>query len=182
MKKVLIVLGVLVVIVAAGVYFYLSSNGAFIKITVTEKEMGPFYFVYAPHKGDYSKVEPVMTGVFNKLAREFNIMGETGMGIYYSDPKTTKTADLKSEIGCLLGESDQAKADMIMKKMKMRIMYPKMYYTAEFPMKSKASIIMGVMKVYPKLAEYMKAKGYKPTPSLEIYEKDKIIYAFEIKK
>jgi hypothetical protein len=182
MKKVLLVIGVLVIVIAAGVYFYLSSNGAFIKITVTEKEMGPFYFVYTTHKGDYSKVGPVMTNVFNKLARECNVMGEKGMGIYYNDPKTTKTADLKSEIGCLLYKADEAKADMIMKKMKMRIMYPKMYYLAEFPMKNQASFMLGVVKAYPVLAEYMKAKGYKPTPSLEIYEKDKIIYAFEIKK
>ena len=181
MKKVLLVLAVLVVVIAAGVYFYMSSNGAFIKVTVTEREMGPFYFVYAPHTGDYAKVGPVMNGVMTKLANNFNIKTIRCMGIYYNDPKTTKAADLKSEVGCLLEKADQAKSDTIMKKMKMRIMYPKMYYLAEFPMKNQMSFMVGVVKAYPVLAEYMKAKGYK-TPSLEIYEKDKIIYAFEIKK
>ena len=182
MKKVLIVICVLVVIIAAAVLYYMSSNGAFVKISVTEKEMGPFYFVYTPYKGDYAKVGPVMGSVCNKLAREYNITVERGMGIYYSDPRTTKPSDRICEIGGLLEKSDESKSDAIMKKMKMRIMYAKKYYTAEFPMKNKMSFMVGAIKVYPKLSEYMKAKGYKPTPSIEIYEKDKITYAFEIKQ
>ncbi len=182
MKKVLIVLVVLIVVIAAAVLYYLSYIGAFTNVVVTEKEMGPLYFVYVPHTGDYAKVGPVMNGVINRLASEFDIKAGRGMGIYYSNPKTTKTADLKSDIGCLLEKSDESKADAIMKKMKMKIMFQKKYYTAEFPMKNNMSIIMGVMKTYPKLSEYMKVRGYKPTPSIEIYEKDKIIYAFEIKQ
>jgi len=182
MKKVLIVLGILIVIIAVAALSYLSYMGAFATVKIVEKEMGPFYFVYEPYKGDYAKVGPVMDKVYNRLASEFNIKPIRGMGIYYSDPKTTKPADLKSEVGFLLERSDALQADVIMKKMKVRIMFPKKYITAEFPMKNKMSIIIGIMKAYPKLGEYMKANGYKPVPSIEIYEKDRIIYAFEIKK
>jgi hypothetical protein len=49
-------------------------------------------------------------------------------------------------------------------------------------MKNQASIILGIIKVYPEMTKYMKAKGYRMAPAMEIYEGDRIIYAFEIKK
>lgn len=182
LKKMLIVLIILVVIVAVAALSWLSYMGFFSKVAITEKQMGPLTFVYASHRGDYSKAGPVMDKVYKRLLSEFNVKGSRGMGIYYSDPKTTKTEDLKSEVGCLLERSDESKAGMIMKKMRVRIMFPKEYYTAEFPRKNNMSIILGIIKVYPEMNRYMKAKGYKMTPAIEIYEKDRIVYAFEIKK
>ena len=182
MKKFLIVLGVLVVIIAVSVLFYCSYIGMFTKINITEQPMGPFYFVYAPYKGDYSKVGPVMDKVRARLESEFGIKPMRAMGIYYSDPKTVKTEDLKADVGFLLEKSYETLADSIMKKMWVRIMFQKNYVVAEFPMKNKASIMAGIMKVYPEVTKYMRLKGYKSVPAIEIYEKDKIIYAFEIKQ
>ena len=182
LKKILIVLVVLIVIVAASAAAWLSYMGFFSKVSVTEKQMGPLTFVYMSYKGDYAKVGPVFETVRGKLAKDFNITNVKGMGIYYSDPKTTKKEDLKSDVGCLLERADALRADEIMKKMKVRIMFPKKYCTAEFPMKGQASIILGIIKVYPEITKYMQAKGYRMTPAMEIYEKDRIVYAFEIKK
>lgn len=182
MKKILIVLGILIVLAAVIAISYANYLGAFTKIKVSEKEMGPFYFVYTMHKGDYSKVGPVMLNVCNKLTSQFNIKPERMMGIYYSDPKTVKTADLKSDVGCLLEKADSHRADEIMSRMKVRIMFPKQYCTAEFPMKNQMSIVLGIMKVYPEITKYMKSNGYRMTPAMEIYEKGRIVYAFEIKK
>jgi DNA gyrase inhibitor GyrI len=182
MKKVLIVLGVLVVIIAAGVLYYCSYIGMFTKVNITEQQMGPFYFVYTPYTGDYSKVGPSMEKVRARLESEFGIKPMRAMGIYYSDPRTVKIEDLKADVGYLLDKSYETLADSIMKKMWVKIMFPKNYAVAEFPMKNKASIMMGIMKVYPEITKYMQSKGYKPVPAIEIYEKDKIIYAFEIKQ
>jgi len=182
LKKILRVLVILIVIVVVSVAAWLSYMGFFAKVTVIEKKIGPLTFVYMPFKGDYAKTVPVFEMVRSKLAKEFNVRNVTGMGIYYSDPKTTKTKDLRSDVGCLLERADALRADEIMKKMKVRIMFPKKYCTAEFPMKNQMSIILGIVKVYPEMSRYMKAKGYKMTPAIEIYEKDRIVYAFEIKK
>jgi len=182
LKKILMVLVILIVIVAVSAAGWLSYMGFFAKVTVIEKQMGPLTFVYVPFKGDYAKTVPAFEMIRNKLAKEFNITNVKGMGIYYSDPKTTQTKDLKSDVGCLLDRPEALRADEIMKKMRVRIMFPKDYCTAEFPMKNNMSIMLGVMKIYPEMAKYMKAKGYRATPAMEIYEKDKIIYAFEIKK
>jgi DNA gyrase inhibitor GyrI len=182
LKKILIVLGILIVIVVVSASAWLYYVGFFSNVTIIERQMGPLTFVYDSYKGDYSKAGPVMDKVCNRLTAEFNIKPTRMMGIYYSDPKTTKTEDLKSDVGCLLENADAAKADVIMKKMKVRIMFPKNYCTAEFPMKNQMSIIFGIIKVYPEIGKYMKAKGYSMTPAIEIYEKDRIVYAFEIKK
>ncbi|MFH1709438.1 MAG: GyrI-like domain-containing protein [bacterium] len=182
MKKALIVLGVFLIIAAVAALSCLSYLGLFSPVRITEKQMGPLTFVYVPHKGDYSKVGPVINDVCGRLSGEFGIKNARAMGIYYSDPRTTKKEDLKSDVGCLLDISDVLRVDAIMKKMKVRMMFTKKYCTAEFPRKNDISIIMGIIKVYPKMSKYMKAKGYKPTPAIEIYEKDRIIYAFEIKK
>jgi effector-binding domain-containing protein len=182
LKKILIVLCVLIVIVVVAAMSWLSYMGFFSKVAIIEKQMGPLTFVYESHRGDYSKVGPVIEKVRGRLESEFGIRNGKAMGIYYSDPKTTKTEDLKSDVGFLLDKSDAAKADAIMKKMRVRIMFPKDYYTAEFPMKNNMSMLLGIIKVYPELGKYMKAKGYRMTPAIEIYEKDRIIYAFEIKK
>jgi len=182
LKKILMVLVILIVIVVVSAAAWLSYMGFFTKVTVIERKMGPLTFVYMPFKGDYAKTVPVFEMVRNKLAKEFNVRNVKGMGIYYSDPKATKKEDLRSDVGCLLERADAIRADEIMKKMKVRIMFPKKYCTAEFPMKNQVSIILGIIKVYPEITGYMKAKGYRQTPAMEIYEGDRIIYAFEIKK
>ena len=182
LKKILIILVILIVIVIVSAAAWLSYMGFFAKVTVIERKMGPLTFVYMPFKGDYAKTVPVFEMVRSKLAKEYNVRNVKGMGIYYSDPKITKKEDLRSDVGCLLERADALRADEIMKKMKVRIMFPKKYCTAEFPMKNQMSIILGIVKVYPEMTKYMKAKGYRQTPAIEIYEKDRIIYAFEIKK
>jgi hypothetical protein len=182
LKKILMVLVILIVIVVVSAVAWLSYMGFFAKVSVIEKKMGPLTFVYMPFKGDYAKTVPVFEAVRSKLAKEFNVRNVKDMGIYYSDPNTTKKEDLRSDVGCLLERADAIRADEIMKKMKVRIMFPKKYYTAEFPMKNQMSIILGIVKVYPEMTRYMKAKGYRMTPAMEIYEGDRIIYAFEIKK
>lgn len=182
LKKILIVLCILIVIVVVAALSWLSYMGFFSKVTIIERQMGPLTFVYESYRGDYSKVGPVIEKVSDRLESEFGIKSASAMGIYYSDPGTTKTEDLRSDAGILLDKADAAKADAIMKKMKVRIMFSKKYCTAEFPMKNNLSIILGIIKVYPEMNKYIRAKGYKMTPAIEIYEKSRIIYAFEIKK
>jgi hypothetical protein len=182
LKKILIILVILAVVIVVSAAAWLSYMGFFAKVTVIERKMGPLTFVYMPFKGDYAKTVPVFEAVRNKLAKEFNVRNVEGMGIYYSDPKATKKEALRSDIGCLLERADALRADEIMKRMKVRIMFPKKYCTAEFPIKNQMSIILGIIKVYPEITKYMKTKGYRMTPAMEIYEKGKIIYAFEIKK
>ncbi len=184
LKKILIGLVVVVVALAAACSAWLGYMGFFSKINVSENELGPLTIVYVTNKGPYSDISPAMMTVSEKLKADFNVTPSKGIGIYYDDPSKIKPADLRSDIGILLEGKDAAKADVVMKKMKVKIMFRKKYATAEFPIKNNMSYMIGAMKVYPVLMGYIKANGYKMTPAIEIYDikANKITYACEIKR
>lgn len=183
-KKLLVLVFILLVIAAVGLGVWLYTMDFFKPVKIIERPVGPITFVYAKHTGDYSKVGPVMDKVYNRLVSEFGIKTTRGMGIYFDNPKTVRTQDLRSEVGCILDGKDAQKAAIVMTKMPVKIMFKKNYCTATFPYKNKASIILGIMKVYPEIGDYMKTKGYQSAPAIEIYDLSKktILYAFEIKK
>jgi hypothetical protein len=184
LKKIIIGLIVVLLIAAGCGYYFLSSMGYFMQVKVMESDMGPLTIVYTHHIGDYSKIAPDMMGVYNRLESEFNIKPLRAIGIFYDNPQTVKTAQLRSDVGFLLDPSDSSSADKIMKKMKVMIKYKKPYVTATFPLKNDMSYVLGVIKVYPEMMKYMSSHGDKMGPSIEIYDRaaKKIIYAFEAKK
>jgi hypothetical protein len=184
LKKILTGLVIILAVAGAGVYFFLNSQGFFTKIYVSEKILGPVTFVYTSYQGDYTKVGAPMKAFCAKVQKEYKLSSSKGYAIYYSDPKTTKTADLKSDLGFLLEGKDALKMPAIMKKYHVRWIGPKKYVTATFPIKNDASYMIGALKVYPELGKYMTAKGYKMSPAFEMYDVPAklITYGFEVKK
>jgi DNA gyrase inhibitor GyrI len=183
LKKLLIGLVVVIVIIAAVGAGWLSYMGYFAKVEVKEQMLGPLTFVYVPHKGSYATVGADMMNVSARLKTEFGIDTTKGMAIYYDDPSKMKEADLKSDVGCLLEGKDAAKADKVMTRMRVKIMYAKRYATASFPLKNKMSYMMAAMKLYPALSKHIAANGYRTMPAVEIYDMPakEITAAFEIK-
>jgi DNA gyrase inhibitor GyrI len=183
LKKLLIGLVVVIVIIAAAGAGWLSYMGYFAKVEVKEQMLGQLTFVYVPHIGSYATVGADMMNVSARLKSEFGIDSSKGMAIYYNDPSKVKEADLKSDVGCLLEGKDAAKADTVMTRMRVKILYAKRYSTSSFPIKNKMSYMMAAMKLYPALMEHMTANGYKMTPAIEIYDMaaKEITAAFEIK-
>lgn len=182
MKNVLIFIGILVLIVILAAFTWLSYMGMFTKITVTEKELGPFTFAYVQHKGEYSKVGPDMNRVYVTLVNDYKITSVTGFAIYYDDPKSVQAADLRSDVGCLLEGTDRHKAGLVAKKLSIKQIGKKRYASAEFPMKNNLSYALGPIKVYPALSAYIQEKKYPVGLCIEVYTPKSIIYAFEIKK
>lgn len=184
LKKIL--LGVLVVLVVGGVgvLYYFNSVGVFEKITVAEKTMSSMTIVYATHIGSYRSVGPTMMLVADRLEKEFGVKATKGIGIYYDAPGTKPETELKCDVGSILEGKDEVKMAIIMKKMKTRWIGQKSYVVATFPIKNNMSYGIGATKAYPELMKYMKARGYKATPSMEIYDMSAkvITYGFEIKK
>lgn len=181
-KKILVWIVVIVVIAGAGAYWWARSNDMFYKVTVSERQMGPFTFVYMSRKGDYSKVGPEMATFYSKVSDKYQVSPAKGFAIYYDAPNTVKTEDLRSDIGFLLEGKDANKMDAIMKTTKVRWIGPKNYVTAVFPLKGTASYVIGAIKCYPELSRYMQKKGYKAAPSFELYDMaaKQIIYGFQI--
>lgn len=183
LKKILIGLVIVLLVVGVGVYYWMSSNQAFEKVTVSEMNVGPLTFVYTAHKGEYSKISGDMMMLSQKISK-YNCDLNKGFAIFYDNPQVTKKDDLRSDVGFLLEGKDANKMNEIMKTTKVRWIGPKRYVTATFPLKSNMSYMIGAIKVYPELMKYMTIKGYKATPSFEMYDiqAKMILYGCEIKR
>ncbi len=177
MKKILIILAVVISIPV----IYLTYSGLFASVVIEETEVGPLTFAYAEHKGDYSKIGPVMDQVYQDLLKD-GLETYKGIGVYFDDPQMVKKEDLRSYGGSVIEENDIEKFNKVKDKYKSMTTPKYLSVTAEFPIKTKLSFIIGVIKVYPKIGNYIKEKNYKTiAPPMEIYiENEKTVYVFPI--
>lgn len=144
---------------------------------------GPYTIAYTEFVGDYSKVWPSMDKVYVALSWA-GILSATGVGIYYDDPAVISGENLRSDVGAIVVGNEITKVPQS-NEIKIKNIGGKMSMVAEFPIKSAASYIAGVMKVYPALKKYMTEKGYSSeVPVMELYDMvaQKIYYVIEITK
>ena len=154
---------------------YLS---VFASIDVKEKKIGPLKLIYKEYIGPYKETGQIQDEVYYSLLNEEKIETYKGFGIYYDDPKTTPDSELRSKSGCILEEKDYDKLDRLEEDYDLMELGDQKYIYAEFPFKSKLSIMLGVFKVYPQLDRYLEEKGYEKKEVMEIYDipNKKIIY------
>ncbi len=172
---IIIVVAVLIAIVAVFAAYW----GAFKSIKFSVVEQGGETLVYDEMTGDYRKSGVVMDKVYYTLLNDYKIETFKGFGIYYDNPQKVETSKLRSELGCILGESDLHRLNELEGSFKIKT-YPKgKYIVTEFPFKGKLSVMFGIMKVYPALNKYVKENGYNEEGAImEIYDTPgkKIVY------
>ena len=181
-KRLLIGFVVLAVVIGGAAYWWLGANDYFYKVMVSENKMGPFTFVYMSRNGDYTKIGPDMEMFLGKIMNAYKVNPSKGMAFFYDNPKVTKPAEQRSDIGYLLEGQDAKKMDVIMKTTKVKWIGQKDYVVAQFPIKGNLSYAIGAMKCYPELMKYMQTKGYKMTTAFELYDMTakKTTYGFQI--
>lgn len=174
MRRLLTVIGILAAVFVLGLAYY----GLFAPVTFTEREMGPYVLVYEKHTGDYKQTGTIMDSINSKLLGEEGVFAGKGFGLYYDNPKTVETANLRSIAGCIVENVPEDKIKNLKNKFLVAEFPQAQCVVAEFPYKGFVSIMLGVMRVYPKLSEYMQAHQYTMTPVMEIYDKpnSKILY------
>jgi DNA gyrase inhibitor GyrI len=177
MKTVLVILGVLLGIAVSIFSFY----GLFAPVKIQEKEMGPYIFVMKKNIGAYKDVGPLIDEMYRDL-KEVDIMTSRGLGIYYDDPKVTPEGKTRSIIGRILEDIDPSKVIELEKKYPIGELPKTNYLVVEFPFKGLPSIIIGIYRVYPKIARYMKSHEIPKMPIIEVYEPEaqKILYVVPI--
>ena len=152
---------------------YLAYFGLFAGVEIKEIKKGPWVFVYEKHTGSYSGTKNVADKIYRALSKEEKIETPRGIGIFYDKPGDVEEAKLRSIAGCLLEEKDLARVPKLEKKYRVGEVPAGSVLFVEFPMKGRLSIIMGAIKVYPKLNALMKHKKYTPVPIIEIYDPGK---------
>jgi DNA gyrase inhibitor GyrI len=177
MKTVIVILGILIGIAASVFSFY----GLFAPVNIQEKEIGPYMFVMKKNVGAYKDVGPIMDEMYSDL-KEADIVTSKGLGIYYDDPKVTPEDKTRCIIGRILDGVDPSKMIELEKKYTIGELPQTNYLVVEFPFKGLPSIIIGIYRVYPKIARYMKAHEIPKMPIIEVYEPEvqKILYVVPI--
>ncbi|WP_029904369.1 GyrI-like domain-containing protein [Prevotella sp. 10(H)] len=176
-----IVIAIIVIITATYAYY-----GGFRSVNFEVKEAGGETMVYTDLTGDYGQTALYMDTVYYTLLNEYGIATTKGAGIYYDNPQHVEKSKLRSDIGCLLDSPlDSLKTAQISSKFKIKTIPQKTCTVTEFPFKGFMSVMVGIIKIYPALNNYIEENGYKAAgPTMEIYDTPNktIIYRQEIEK
>lgn len=173
---------IIIIVVVAIVVFILGFAaywGVFRSIQFSVVEQGGETLVYEEMTGDYRQSGVVMDRVYYSLLNDYKIETFKGFGIYYDNPQKVETSKLRSELGCILEESDIHRVRELEGNFKIKTCPKGKYIVAEFPYKGKLSVMFGIMKVYPAMNKYVKENGFDEEGAImEIYNipKKKIEY------
>lgn len=176
----LVILLIILVVLALVNRRYL---GGFTQLDVQEQNVWPQTIAYVSFVGEYGKVWPSMTKVYEVLSGA-GILSATGVGIYYDDPAIVSWSELRSDVGAVIDPQDASKVSNN-SEIRVTTLSAGDKMVVEFPLKSALSYMIGPMKVYPVMAKYMKEKWYNnQVPTIELYDMvaKKIYYIVEITK
>lgn len=180
MKIVLLILVIILIIILIAYAYY----GGFSKVNVFVDEQGGEVCVYESVVGDYSQTAKYTNKIYYDLLNNYKIETYKGFGTFFDNPQKVDKSKLRSDVGCILEPSDDARTGELQAKYKVKTFSRGSYVVAEFPLKGKMSFIFGVFKVYPAIIKFCKMQGYsEDTPVTEIYDvpNKKIIYRKDIK-
>lgn len=148
-----------------------------------EQNMGPYTIAYTQFVGNYGKVWPSMTKVYEVLSGA-GIVSATGVGIYYDDPAVISWAELRSDVWSIITKEDANKLTNIT-GVQTKTLTAGNKMVVEFPLKNTISYMIGPMRVYPVITKYMQEKWYShEIPMVELYDMvaQKIYYIADIVK
>ena len=161
---------------------WLAWTGFFTEVKVSETSLGPLVMVYEEHIGPYKGTDDVIKQISDLLKKD-NIETSKSFAIYYDDPKITSLDSLHSIAGKIIEPSDTTKIKSAGSMYKIMHFPAKRYAIAEIKNRGALSAFAGSVKVYAALDRFLKENEYPPSPTLEIYDRNKTIrYLREIKE
>jgi DNA gyrase inhibitor GyrI len=119
-------------------------------------------------QGDYRQTGATIEAL-KKAARTAGIEAEAACGIFLDNPREVKTADLRAQVGLVISAKDRDKVRHLPAGITFKQLPKAQCLVAEFPFRTKLSVWLGVMRVYPALAQAAAARKLERVPALEIY-------------
>ncbi|MBM4383532.1 MAG: hypothetical protein FJ091_09205 [Deltaproteobacteria bacterium] len=174
MLRILVIVFLLVLAAVLGAAAWL---GAFARIAVEEREVGPHRFVYRTMIG----ADPQQVGaITDEIARALDAAGITQrqpLDLFYP-----AGAREPNEIGWAIGDGDAAKLAALDSSLRQRTIPAAPSLVVEFPWKHPASFVVGYFKVVPALELHREAHGYQDAASYTLNLGDTILYVQPIVK
>jgi effector-binding domain-containing protein len=178
MKILKIILLVILALVSVLILMY-AYYGGFNKVKFQISEQGGETVVYKEMIGDYNKSGFLMDTIHKMLLTDDKLDLQTGFGIYYDNPQEIEKNKLRADVGYFINDVDSAKLAELQAKYMIKTLPRGKYLYTEIPFKGKLSIFIGIMKVYPAMANYFKEQNVDECGAItEIYDTQhkKIIY------
>lgn len=175
MKKILIVL---VLLISLG-FIYLISQGLFQYVEIEQRSMPGYRVAGINHLGPYEKIGDAFNQI-HKIADEQGVP-EKMIGVYFDNPNEVAADSLRSMAGIIVSESDSIKLSSLSNLTFLSIPAGEAA-VSNFETGGMVSMIIGAMKSYPKLTEYVEAKGIAEQVSFvyEVYGEGKTEYVMQL--
>ena len=175
MKRVLIAL----LIVISLVFVYLSTQGLFQRVVVEQRVMPGYRVAGIQHKGPYEKIGETFNQI-HKVADEQGVPVKM-IGVYFDNPNEVAPDSLRSMAGIIVSESDSVKLSALSNMTFLSIPAGEAA-VANFETGGMVSMIIGAMKSYPKLTEYVESNGIAERVNFvyELYGEGKTEYIIQL--
>ncbi len=174
MKKFLFV----ILVLSIAVFFYFLSKGAFSHVTVHEEEMPGYSIMALTHSGPYEKIG----GSFERIQKIADQQGVPVkmIGVYFDNPDLVPADSLRSLAGIRVNPADSLKMASI-EGVAPHVIPPGRAAVVTFETDGMVSMILGAIKSYPALSEYMAASGKAAsiTYVYEVYEEGATKYVMQ---
>jgi len=175
MKKFLII----VLLLISLVFIYVSTQGLFQPVVVEQRSMPGYRVVGIQHIGPYEKIGDAFNQM-HSIAEEQGVPVKM-IGVYFDNPNEVVEDSLRSIAGLVVSEADSAKLSKL-PDLRVLSIPPGNAAVSDFKTGSMASMIIGAMKSYPKLTEYVAEKGLtqRITFVYEVYGEGKTEYVMQM--
>ena len=160
---------------ALTIFVFLAYAGLFEKVTIEEREMGPYTVLVKPQRGSYKQTPQTMKEVVEAV-KAAGLTSYKGFGLYYDSPKKVDEENLRAEVGVVLPEEEISKVQNLATQFQLKNIPAQNSVVVKFPYRIDLSILLGIFKVYPLLTKYVEDKGYNPPYGLEVYNKGQEIF------
>ena len=153
------------------IFLYLMYSGLFLKPFIDEHYIEKFPVAFIRKKGDYKNAGKVMDEVYFRL-KDKGILTEKGFGLYFDNPNDVKKDDRNYFAGVVLTDEQYKKYKQVDSNIETAIVYPGDSVVARFVYRTRISVFLAVIKVYPAIEKYIKDNNLSTGAIIELYDMD----------
>jgi hypothetical protein len=150
----------------------LAQYGLFSSTNIFRGYSGPFLMIYEEQTGSYNEILNVSKHIHRELTKNISITSIKDFGLFNNDYRRIYNDKLYSITGCIIDYQRDEGLVNIKNKYSVYTFPKSQSIIAEFPYKGTLSILIGSVKVYPKLRRALTYLGYHNVTVIEIYDSE----------
>lgn len=171
-EKLLLTLTILLFALIIGIVSFLFYHQMFKKVEIRTISFQPFGFLYKSHIGNYRHNAQILIEVADYVKKS-GITAVSAVTIYYQNADKLKKKQMISDVGFMVAETNYTN---LPEGVEVKIIQNNHYLATSFVYKSRFSILLGAMRIYPAFRKELKSQNLAEREIIEIYDmRNKII-------